>query len=132
MFLSIYYLITYIIIFNHIFKTSVIPQKSKFNYMIAELFPLHSLIAIDIHFFKKINQCQCKHHLKFLIRFIIIKVFKHNGYKFINRQPFLFLLKSLLNDHHLFSMKHLKDLRLCNFVFSLFLIFISIHFKNSI
>lgn len=55
MFLFIDYFFAGEVRFNNIFEATIVPKQTKFYDMIAKLFPLHSLIAIDVDLFEKIN-----------------------------------------------------------------------------
>ena len=46
--------------------------------MIAKLLPLHSLIAIDIDFFEKVNKCKCESEFQFWVISIVVEMFKHD------------------------------------------------------
>lgn len=98
------------VVLDHIFEGTIVPQESQLYNMVTELLPLHSLIAIDINFLEKVNQCQSYLMLKLFIFLFIIQMLKHAGYKVIHGQTLFPLLKPLLNQGHFLSMQHLKDL----------------------
>ncbi len=42
--------------------------------MVAELFPLHGLVAIDINFFKEVNQREGYFMFEFLVLLVVVKM----------------------------------------------------------
>ncbi len=42
--------------------------------MIAELFPLHGLVAIDVYFFKKVNQREGDLMFEFLVFLVVVQM----------------------------------------------------------
>jgi hypothetical protein len=110
MFLLVSYPFRWKVVFDYVFERTIISQQSQLYDMITELFPLHSLIAVDINLLEKVNQCQSYLMLKLFIFLVIIQMLKHAGYKVIHGQTFLPLLKPLLDQGHFLSMQHLQNL----------------------
>ena len=70
--------------FNYILERAVIPQQTQLNDMVAELFPLHGLVAVDVHFLEEINQCQSDLVLEFLVFLVVVQMLQHAGHEIIH------------------------------------------------
>ena len=78
MLFSVDYLITYKIVLDNILKTSVVSEQTELDDVIAELFPLHCLVAIDIDLLEEIDEGQGEFHLQLLVGAVVVEMLKHD------------------------------------------------------
>ena len=65
------------VVLDDVLKGAIIPQEAQLDDVVAELFPLHGLVAVDIDFFKKVNQGKGDLMLELFIFFIVIQMIEH-------------------------------------------------------
>jgi len=111
------------VVLDDVLEGAIVPQQAQLDDVVAELFPLHGLVAVDIDFFKKVNQGKGDLMLEFFIFFIVIQMIEHTRDKLINWESFLALLKTLFDGGHFLTMKHLEDLVLSDLLIIFFTMF---------
>ena len=84
MFFSVYDSLRGEVGFDDVFEGAIISQQAQLDDMVAELFPLHGLVAVDIDLFEEINQGEGDFVFEFFVFFVVVKVFEHDGNKFVD------------------------------------------------
>lgn len=116
MLLSIDHLVADVVVLDDILEAAVVAEQAELDDVVAELLPLHRLIAVDVDLLEEVDQREGELQLEFGVVPVVVEVLQHDRNELIDGQTLVVLLEALLYHSHLLLVQHLQDLSLSDLV----------------